>query len=347
MNVDNHGYTQYDRNEILVLIRKWYKEHGKIVIRDLKHRNNLPSVNQVINIFGSFQNCILEAGISIDNKKHLFNRECLSDKEMLESYKDFVVEHLKTHIYLPTNDEVDACQYIQSTCVYIRRFGSFENINHLIGYNQKEFNRDAMERDMLYKYKSACEDIGHVLNSREITALSKSNKDYIYSTEAYAEHFGSLHNLQLICGFNKTRPGRGITEDELIKKLKWLASELGRVPVQNDLYLCKTMPSVNKYINFFGSYKNALFKAGLSDKRVYKTKNGNMCRSTFELKLAQVLESYNIPYKNEVLYRDIIPNFKKKYRFDFEIVLLKQKLYIEVFGIIGNSKYEKRKQEKI
>lgn len=169
MNVDNHGYTQYDRNEILVLIRKWYKEHGKIVIRDLKHRNNLPSVNQVINIFGSFQNCILEAGISIDNKKHLFNRECLSDKEMLESYKDFVVEHLKTHIYLPTNDEVDACQYIQSTCVYIRRFGSFENINHLIGYNQKEFNRDAMERDMLYKYKSACEDIGHVLNSREIT----------------------------------------------------------------------------------------------------------------------------------------------------------------------------------
>lgn len=156
-----------------------------------------------------------------------------------------------------------------------------------------------------------------------------------------------MHNLQLICGFNKTRPGRGITEDELIKKLKWLASELGRVPVQNDLYLCKTMPSVNKYINFFWSYKNVLFKAGLSDKRVYKTKNGIMCRSTFELKLAQVLESYNIPYKNEVLYRDIISNFKKKYRFDFEIVLLKQKLYIEVFGIIGNSKYEKRKQEKI
>lgn len=347
MYVDNHGYTQYSRSEILVLIKKWYKKHGKILIRDLKHRNNLPSVNQVINMFGSFQNCILEAGISIADKKHLFNRECLSDKEMIESYKNFVAEHLKTHIYLPTNDEVDACPCIQSTCVYIRRFGSFENLNHLIGYNQKEFNRDAMERDMLHKYKSACEDIGHALNSREITALSKSNKEYLYSTEAYITHFGSLHNLQSICGFNKTRPGFGATEDELIKKLKWLASEIGRVPVQNDLYLYKTIPSVKKYVKIFGSYKNALVKAGLSDKRVYKTKNGIMCRSTFELKLAQVLESYNIPYKNEVLYQDIIPSFKKKYRFDFEIVLFEQKLYIEVFGIIGNSKYEKRKQEKI
>lgn len=347
MYVDNHGYTQYDSNEILALIKKRYKKHGKIVTRDLKHRNGLPSINQVINIFGSFQNCILEAGISIENKKHLFNRECLSDKEMIESYKNFVTEHLKTHIYLPTNDEVDACPYIQNTCVYIRRFGSFENLNQLIGYNQKEFNRDAMERDMLHKYKCACEDIGHVLNSREITALSKSNKEYLYSTEAYITHFGSLHNLQEICKFNKTRPGRNVTEDELIEKLQWLSSELGRVPVQNDLYLYKTMPSVNKYVKVFGSYKNALLKAELSNKRVYKTKNGTLCRSTFELRLAQMLESYNIPYKNEVLYQDIIPGFKKKYRFDFEIFLFNQKLYIELFGIIGNSKYEKRKQEKI
>lgn len=72
MYVDNHGYTQYDSNEILALIKKRYKKHGKIVTRDLKHRNGLPSINQVINIFGSFQNCILEAGISIENKKHSF-----------------------------------------------------------------------------------------------------------------------------------------------------------------------------------------------------------------------------------------------------------------------------------
>ena len=82
----------------------------------------------------------------------------LSDEEMLDNYRRFVEEHLKTHMYLPTNDEVDACPYIQCTSVYIRRFGSFERINELIGYNQKEFNNIALEKDMLFKYKRACKE---------------------------------------------------------------------------------------------------------------------------------------------------------------------------------------------
>lgn len=311
MKIDNHGNKIYERDEMLALIKDFNNKNGKIVIRDLKHRNGLPSVNQVINEFGSFKNCIQEAGISLDDRINLFGRKYLSDEEMLSNYKKFVNEHLKIHIFLPTNDEVDACDYIQCTSVYIRRFGSFENINKLIGYDQKEFNNTALEKDMIFKYKRACAKNGYALSSREITQLSKENKDYIYSTEAYTNHFGSIHNLQELCGLDKTIPGRGASREELIKKLQWLENVVGRKPVQKDLYLYRNVPSVNSYVNMFGSFKIALKEAGFNGKRILKTKNGVICRSTFELKLAQIFESYNVKYKNEILYSTVIPNFKR------------------------------------
>lgn len=347
MRIDNHGNKIYDRNEIIKLVQDWYKIHGKIVIRDLKHKNGLPSVTQVINMFGSFQNCIKEAGIPTDDKEHLFRREELTDKEMLDRYKTFVEEHLKTHIYLPKNDEVDACEYIPNACCYINHFGSFEKINELIGYNQKEFNLKALESDMLFKYKRACTDVGHTLNSREITKLCKENNDYIYSTESYTAHFGSIHNLQEICGLIKTIPGKGISKDELISKLIELGNKLGRAPTERDLYLYNDMPSSNKYRKEFGSFKEALKEAGFSNIRILKTRNGVRLNSVYELKLAQVLESYQIKYETEVFYKDVIPNFTKKYRFDFMILINDAKYYIELFGIERNPNYDNRKQEKI
>ena len=341
------GYKLYSREEMIKLVKDWYDKNGKIVIRDLRHKNGLPSVTQVINEFGSFQNCIKEANIPTDDKEYLFQRECLSDKEMLDNYKRFVEEHLKTHMYLPTNDELDACDYIQCSSVYIRRFGSFERINKLIGYNQKEFNNNALEKDMLFKYKRACEEYGHTLTSREITKLSKMNKEYIYSTEAYTTHFGSMHELQVLCGLDKTTPGRGADRQELIEKLQWLGNELGRRPTQTDLKYYKNMPSDNAYLNEFGSFKTALNEAGFEKQKILKTKNGVKLRSWYELKLAQVLESYKIEYDNEIMYKDVIPNFNRKYRFDFRVKINGNVYYIELFGIQGNELYEKRKQEKI
>ena len=347
MTKDSHGYNQYTKEEIIELAQDWFDKNGRLVQRDLKHANNLPSSCQVKKHFGSLQNLLKEANIVSTTNPKLFQREELSDKEMLDNYKRFVEEHLKTHMYLPTNNEVDACPYIQCTCVYIRRFGSFERINELVGYNQKEFNNAALEKDMLFKYKRACEEYGHTLDSREITKICKETNNYIYSTEAYLNHFGTLHNLQEICGFDKTVPGKGATRDELIEKLQWLGNELGRRPVQSDLPLYKNMPSSNAYLNEFGSFKIALNEAGFEHQRIFKTRNGVKVRSVYELKLAQVLESYNISYENEIMYKDVIPNFKRKYRFDFRVNIGGKLYYIELFGIEGNEKYEKRKQEKI
>ena len=131
---DNHGYNQYTKEEIIELAQNRFNEHGRLVQRDLKHSNGLPSSCQVTKHFGTLQNLLKEAGIQSTTNSNLFNREQLSDEEMLENYKKFVEEHLKTHMFLPTNDDLDKCQSIQCTSVYISRFGSFNNVNKLIGY---------------------------------------------------------------------------------------------------------------------------------------------------------------------------------------------------------------------
>ena len=40
---DNHGYNQYTKEEIIELAQNWFNEHGRLVQRDLKHANGLPS----------------------------------------------------------------------------------------------------------------------------------------------------------------------------------------------------------------------------------------------------------------------------------------------------------------
>ena len=163
---DNHGYNQYTKEEIIELAQNWFNEHGRLVQRDLKHSNGLPSSCQVTKHFGTLQNLLKEAGIQSTTNPNLFNREQLSDEEMLENYKKFVEEHLKTHMFLPTNDDLDKYQSIQCTSVYISRFGSFNNVNKLIGY--EGYNNKVLEEDMIFKYKKACKEYGKVLSSRDI-----------------------------------------------------------------------------------------------------------------------------------------------------------------------------------
>lgn len=346
MNYSKEGYKLYSREEMIDLITKYYNKNNKIVLRDLRHKNNLPSQTQVINEFGSFQNCLKVCNIPLHNEK-IFNRKKYTKEELLLLYKNFVDNHLKNNIFLPTYDEIDQSYDLPSSSVYLREFGTLNKLNKLIGYNQKDFNNKALEKDMLDKYINACNDYGYVLNSREITKLSKENKQYIYCTEAYNNHFGSIHNLQKICGFNVTIPGKNISKEEMINCLKKLGKELGRRPIQSDLKLYDFVPSANTYVNEFGSFKIALKEAGFKYGKIFKNKNGKLFRSSYELKLANVLDFYNIKYETEIMYKDVIQNFKKLYRFDFEIIINNNKYYIELFGINGNELYEQRKNEKI
>ena len=280
MEISNHGYAQYTREEIISLVQQYYKKNGKIVIRNLRHKNNLPSVTQVINLFGSFQQCLIDSKIDVDIAgNNLFNREQLSKDEISKRYKKFVEEYLKTHMLLPTCEEIDKEGTLPSSGTILLKFGSIDNLNKSIGYDTNKFNNTQVENDMLLKYKSACEDYKHTLNSREITHLSKIGYE-IYSTEAYLNHFGSLANLQKMCGYSPTIIGKNITREESIDGLKKLADVIGRNPTALDLKLYDFVPGQAYYIHEFGSFHEAKVIAGLDKYKRLKTKNGEIGRAS-------------------------------------------------------------------
>ncbi|KXS45579.1 MAG: hypothetical protein AWU54_315 [Candidatus Frackibacter sp. T328-2] len=57
--------------------------------------------------------------------------------------------------------------------------------------------------------------------------------------------------------------GRMYSEEELLEALKQKAKELGRTPKSKEVKKDYMMPSVNTYQSRFGTYNNALEKAGL------------------------------------------------------------------------------------
>jgi hypothetical protein len=339
-----------EKSVIIKNIKDFYEKNGKLTIRDLRVKNGLPNTDKMIKLFGTFQNLLLEANIPIkEENKHNFNRIKLSDEKLLEDLNLFVERHLKTHIYLPTNKEIDADKNIQSCSTYINRFKSFENAYKLIGYNIKQFNNDALEKDMIDKYINMCKDIGYVLNSRDITNLSKNNGDCIYATETYNNHFGTISNLQKMCGFIPTKLGKSITVVDGLTVLRKLVDDIGDIPTYDDINICNYTPSVTYYISEFGSLSNALRKIGLNikDNRKYRTKDGEEFLSSYEYKFALVMKKFNISYDREIMYKYVINNFKRKFRFDFVLSLYGLKYYIEIFGIEFDDFYNIRKKEKI
>ena len=74
------------------------------------------------------------------------------------------------------------------------------------------------------------------------------------------EHFGSWNRAKRLAGLV---PRRFATRDELLKLLRNLGDELGRVPTAKDIETRKgAMPSKSLYWHTFGSLNNALKEAG-------------------------------------------------------------------------------------
>lgn len=183
------------------------------------------------------------------------------------------------------------------------------------------------------------------LNSREITKLSKQGE--CYSTECVTMNFGTLHNFQRECGLVPTIVGKNMSKEEAINVLIQLSKELGRTPMQEDLINYDYVPSVCHYCKLFGSFKSALKEAGLEVNKIYYSKSGVRCNSSYEVKIANALEKHGIEYKKEVYYNTVIDNFDKRYRFDFVFNISGITMYVEYFGITGVDSYYDKTDEKI
>lgn len=342
--------NQYTDEQLINILRDYYKNIGFPTQRKFNSKNKLPSYTLYFKRFGSFKNAILISGIEIpEERKRWFDRKSLSDEEMLKLLKYYTDEKLKNNIYLLTNEDIDKNSNMPHTSTYNTRFGGVINAYKLIGIDYEDFNNKALEKDMIEKYKNLANILGYTPDSRDLDKYSRLNM--CYSMNAYENHFGSLYNLQYKIGVVPTRIGRNKTKEDLLSDLLKLYRELGRIPTQRDVDDCDWMASSSIYKKYFNSYENALKICGFTNReinsKIITTKKGTKCYSLYEYKLALILEKYYPDFKKEIYYKDIINNFSKDYRFDFSIIHNDVNYYIEIFGIEGNENYYLKMEDKI
>lgn len=332
--------------QLLQYIRDYYKNVAFPIEREFKTSNGLPSYALYFIRFGTFKNAILIAGIDIPEERlRFFDREKLTDEEMLYLLKYYTNEKLKNNIYLLTNDEIDSIKAMPHSSTYNTRLEGVVKSYKKIDIDYYEFNKIALEKDMKEKYIELAEKLGHVPNSREID--KSSNIGECYSMGTYIEHFGLLSQFQKDMGHIPTRLGHSISKNDALDGLKRLGDKLNYTPTIIDVNVCPYLPSSNYYRESFGSFADSLKIAGFDNVTIYVSPKGNKALSLIEYKFLLMLENKAIPFEKEEYYRKYIDGFKRNFRLDFTIMYNDKKYLIEIFGIVGNDKYDERKAEKI
>jgi len=131
-----------------------------------------------------------------------------------------------------------------------------------------EIDRDALEsfqagirkrysdEQILAELRGSADRLGRSPTMREFTADSETT----VHPQTVIEHFGSWNAAKRSAGLV---PRRFATREELVRLLRELGEELGRVPSAKDIDARKgSMPSKSLYWHTFGSLTNALREAG-------------------------------------------------------------------------------------
>ena len=175
-----------------------------------------------------------------------------------------------------------------------------------------------------------------------VLMLPKRNKNTI--TEK-ANHLGIKKDKEHM--FNKRIES---TKKELLDNLIKLGKKLGRTPTS--LEVNELLESgATAYYRYFGSYSEACKEAGLEPNVSifgrsyhYLSRNGDVCLSSKELEITNLLIDNNIEYEKEILYRDIVDDADLPLiRCDWMIA----DIVVEYFGMSERKDYRERMNMKI
>ncbi len=115
--LNKEGYLHYKKEELISILLKFYETHGKISRDTYSSSGQLPHLHTIINYFGSWENALKEAGISLtrDNKQY-------TKREVLSSIRDCYAQFERP---ISVTDYVNSGLEPKLTTVR-RLFGSWE-----------------------------------------------------------------------------------------------------------------------------------------------------------------------------------------------------------------------------
>lgn len=333
----------YSKEELIEQIHNFVYKNSKAPTYREMRKQGYAGVHAFINHFGSFKNALIEADVfDLRKDQHQFC-DTYTNEELLEHLKEYMKDKERIPIHATIKVELTE----PSISTYERRFYSIFNALEMIGYSyseQKEQDLIVMEDDMISKYKQLKEMLNRVPSSRDIDEYSK--KGFGYAMKTYESHFGSLSELQILCGFIPTVVGRSKSRQDLIDDLIMMSNELGKTPSQLDVAYFDNVASSTTYTKEFGSWVNSIKEAGLKPlSKIYYSIKGTKCLSYYEFLFTNMLEEYNVKFEKEEMYSKYIET-ERRFRFDYVIYINNKKYFIEIFGMTDNKDYEKRMEHK-
>lgn len=156
---------------------------------------------------------------------------------------------------------------------YQRNFGSLTNALVRAGLPLHRVFRT--DEELLDDVIALAEKLDITPTARDISAASKRGE--CASLETYRRRLGKHNDVLRKAGLPVNKHGVSVkqtTKKDLIRDLKLLAQELGRTPRAKEVSACCSAgkcSSVPTYVDWFGSFNNALQAAGLVPIRIIRT----------------------------------------------------------------------------
>lgn len=116
------NYELWTKEKVIEACRKYLKTHNKIILKDLKKENGLPTAKVIYNYFGTMQKFQEEIGSEVSKRQ-----EFISKEELLLETKKIVSEMGST--FESRNAFLEVFPY--SLSVIMNRFGSFDSFIEL------------------------------------------------------------------------------------------------------------------------------------------------------------------------------------------------------------------------
>lgn len=243
--------TTYTDDELLDSIRDLGEELGKRpAARDVRERDDLPSVQTYSHRFGSWSEALEAAG---------YRTGPLTDEDCVELIQDLADELGRT----PTHSDVNDRDDFPHVWTFQDRFGSWSSALEAAGFDANPGTR-IDEAELLDALEDLTRELGRRPTEQDMDDFGP------YSGNAYRRHFGSWDDALEEINLPPAHPRNRVSNRELIADLRSFANYggSGKTASPSKRETDENGPhSYNIYRERFGSWAAALVEAGLDPRQ--------------------------------------------------------------------------------
>lgn len=188
----------------------------------------------------------------------MVRRNHYTEEELLKKLKDWAMNNNKN----PTFHDIDTDKEIPCGRTYRRVFGSFNKAKELAGLktNKSFLQNPYSDEELLQKLLDWC-----IKHKRNPSLRDIKQDKTMPSITTYKRRFGGFNEAKKLAGLeiNRNFNANSYTRNELLEKLKSWSTTHNKNPTLQDIQEDKSMPAINTYCNYFGSFNKAKKLAGL------------------------------------------------------------------------------------